>query len=68
MRAMKSQGLNTSKLRWILGFIPERQLIECPELLDCILSAENGLRMMYLASRFMSSRLRGGTRWLRWMY
>jgi len=24
MRAMKSQGLNTSKLRPIFGFIPER--------------------------------------------
>jgi len=24
MRAMKSHGLNTSKLRWIFGFNPER--------------------------------------------
>ncbi len=24
MRAMKSPGLNPSKLRWIFGFIPER--------------------------------------------
>ena len=54
-------------------------MIESPELLGCILSTENGLRMMYWASRSMlvpperekreggSSRLRGGTRWLRWM-
>ena len=41
-------------------------MIESPELLGCILSTENGLRMMYWASRSMSSRLRGGTRWLRW--
>ena len=38
---------------------------KAPELLGCILSTENGLRMMYWASRSISSRLRGGTRWLR---
>jgi transposase len=37
-------------------------MIESPELLGCILSTENGLRMMYWASRSMSSRLPGGTR------
>ena len=41
-------------------------MIESPQLLGCILSTENGLRMMYWANRSMSSRLRGGTRWLRW--
>ena len=41
-------------------------MIESRELSGCILSTENGLRMMDRASRSMSSRVRGGTRWLRW--
>jgi hypothetical protein len=47
MRAMKSQGLNTSKFHRILGFIPDRQMIAFPELLGGILSTENELRLMY---------------------
>ena len=42
-------------------------MIESPELLGCIFSTENGLRMMYWARRSMSSRLPGATRWLRWI-
>ena len=57
IRTVKSQGLKTSKLRPILGFIPERWMIESPELLGRIFSTKNGLRMISWARR-----------WLRWMF